>query len=284
MTTTAAAQRSIRTAWPELVSWVLGAILTTATLYGLLAEHAYRLDRHLELESIAQDVLTLATVPVLVWAGRRSRSGSLPGHLLWLGLLAYVAYTYFIYAIGVPHNPVFLFYIAAVVLSVTALVDGIGRIDMRAVAPAFCSSSHRGIGWFLIVIGAAFAGLWLSDIVPTIDGGLPATIGVGGLPYPVYVADLTFALPAVVMTGIALVRRHVAAPVLGAVVLIKITTLGLAIWAMAIGSLLDGGNPNWTVMGLFVVMILVCTTVLARGVRQLKAPSTDWLRPTLWRS
>ncbi|SDI15049.1 hypothetical protein SAMN05192558_101410 [Actinokineospora alba] len=284
MTTTSTARGSARTWWPELVSWALGAILTTATLYGLLSEHAYRLDRQVEIESIAQDVLTLAMVPALVWAGRRSRTGSLPGHLLWLGLLAYIAYTYVIYAIGVPHNQAFLLYIAAVTLSVAAFVDGIGRIDMGAVAHAFGSSSHRGTGWFLIVIGVAFTGLWLTDIVPTIDGGLPTTIGTGGLPYPVYVADLGFALPAVVMTGIALVRGHIAAPVLGAIVLIKITTLGLAIWAMAIGTLMNDSDPNWTVAGLFAGMIVVCTTVLAHGMSRIARPSSGWLRPTLWQS
>lgn len=64
------------------------ALLLPTTLYGLLSDHAYRLPRTLELESIAQDVLTLAVIPVLLWSARRSRAGSLPGHLLWLGTLA----------------------------------------------------------------------------------------------------------------------------------------------------------------------------------------------------
>lgn len=264
--------------WTFGVTWLLASVLMAATLYGLFSDRAYRMDRTVHLESMAQDVLTLAIVPVLVWAGRRSSAGSLRGHLLWLGLLGYIAYTYLIYAFGVPHNSAFLLYVAALTLSIAALVDGIARINVRQVP----LHAHTGVGWFLIVIGLAFAGLWLSDIVPTIGGGLPGTINVGELPYPVYVVDLAIALPAVVATGVALVRGHVAAPVLGAVVLIKVLTMGLAIWAMAIALLVNGRQPNWPVAGLFAVMITVCAAVLWRGARELGPLSSEWLRPSLW--
>ncbi|WP_143466810.1 hypothetical protein [Lentzea kentuckyensis] len=247
-------------------------------MYGLFSDRAYRLDRTVHLESMAQDVLTLAIVPVLILAGRRSNAGSLRGHLVWLGLLGYIAYTYLIYAFGVPHNSAFLLYIAALTLSIAALIDGIARINVRRVP----LHAHAGVGWFLIVIGLAFAGLWLSDIVPTIGGGLPGTLNVGELPYPVYVADLAFALPAVIATGVALVRGHVAAPVLGAIVLVKVLTMGLAIWAMAIALLINRQQPNWPVAGLFAVMITVCATVLWRGARELEPPAPEWLRPSLW--
>lgn len=270
----------VRARWTNGVTRLLALIASAAALYGLFSDRAYRLDRTTHLESIAQDVLTLAIVPVLVWAGRRSSAGSLRGHLLWLGLLGYLAYTYLIYAFGVPHNSAFLLYVAALTLSIAALTDGIARIDMHKVP----LNAHPGVGWFLIVIGLAFAGLWLSDLVPTIGGGLPGTLNVGELPYPVYVADLAIALPAIIGTGVALVRGHVAAPVLGAVVLIKVLTLGLAIWAMAIALLINGQQPNWPVAGLFIVMIAVCATVLWRGARKLAMPSTGWLRPSLWSS
>lgn len=277
-TSRANATSPLRAWWTNGVTWLLTSVLTAATLYGLFSDRAYRLDRTVHLESMAQDVLTLLVVPVLICTGRRSSAGSLRGHLVWLGLLGYVAYTYLIYAFGVPHNSAFLLYIAALTLSMAALIDGIARVDMRQVR----LRAHAGVGWFLIVIGLAFAGLWLSDIVPTIGGGLPGTLNVGELPYPVYVVDLAIALPAVVGTGVALVRGHVAAPVLGAVVLIKVLTMGLAIWAMAITLLVNGQQPNWPVAGLFAVMITVCATVLWRGARELGTPAPEWLRSTLW--
>lgn len=274
----AVAGTRLRGRWTSGVTWLLALVLIAATLYGLFSGRAYRLDRALQLESRAQDVLTLAIVPVLIWAGRRSSVGSPRGHLLWLGLLGYIAYTYLIYAFGVPHNSAFLLYVTALTLSIAALIDGIARIDVRKVP----LRAHAGVGWFLIVVGIAFASLWLSDIVPAIGGGLPGTVNVGELPYPVYVADLAIALPAVIATGVALVRGHIAAPVLGAIVLIKVLTMGLAIWAMAIGLLVNGRQPNWPVAGLFAVMIAVCTTVLRRGAGTLGTPGPGWLRPSIW--
>jgi hypothetical protein len=69
---------------------------------------------------------------------------------------------------------------------------------------------------------------------------------------------------------------------LGAVVLIKVVTLGLAIWAMVVAILLDGGKPDWPVVGLFSVIIVVSATVLVQGARSLGVPSPGWLRATLW--
>jgi hypothetical protein len=272
-----------RAAWPVAVSWALGAILVAATAYGLRAGGAYRIDRELELASMGQDVLTLAVAPLLVWAGYRSRAGSLRGHLLWLGLLAYVAYAYATYLIGVPHNDAFLLYAAAAGLSVAALLDSLLRIDVTATAPAFARLHRRGVGWFLVGTGAVFALLWLADVVPAIPGdGRPNNLGPGGVPFPIYVLDLSVVLPAVVATGVLLVRRHPAGPVLGAVVLAKIVTLGLAMEAAAVALILDGLRPDPATTTLFAILVAACGATLAHGARRLGRPAAGWLRSTLW--
>lgn len=277
--------RRRRSAWPVAVSWMLGAVLVAATTYGLLAAHAYRIGRELEIASLGQDGLTLAAVPLLVWAGHRSRAGSLRGHLLWLSLLAYVAYVYATYLTGVPHNDAFLLYTTAAGLSVAALLDGLARIDVTATAPAFARLQGRGVGWFLVGTGAVFALLWLADIVPTIPGaGPPSNLGPGGAPFPIFVLDLSVVLPAVVATGVLLVRRHPAGPVLGAVVLTKIVTLGLAMEAAAVAMVVDGLRPDPATTSLFAVLIVACGAMLVRGARRLDQPATGWLRPTLWQA
>jgi hypothetical protein len=267
-----------RAAWPVTVSWTLGAVLAAATLYGLLAGHAYRIDRDLELGSMGQDVLTLAVVPLLIWAG------SLRGHLLWLSVLAYVAYAYATYLIGVPHNDAFLLYAAALGLAVAALADGLVRIDVAAAAPAFAGLPRRGVGRLLVVTGAAFALLWLADIVPAIPGAAPPrNLGPGGVPFAIFVLDLSIVLPAAIATGVLLLRGHPAGPVLGAVVLAKIVTLGLAMEAAAVALLVGGLVPDPATTALFGLLVVICGTVLARAARRLGTPAAGWLRPTLWR-
>lgn len=275
--------RRWRAAWPVTVSWTLGAVLVAATLYGLLAGHAYRVDRNLEVASLGQDVLTLMVVPLLLWAGHRSRAGSLRGHLLWLGVLAYVAYAYATYLIGVPHNDAFLLYATALGLSVAALLDGLLRVDVAAVAPAFAGLPWRGVGRLLVVTGTAFALLWLSDIVPAIPAATPPrNLGPGGVPFAIFVLDLSLVLPAVIATGVMLLRGHPAGPVVAAVVLAKIVTLGLAMEAAAVALVVDGLGPDPATTSLFAVLIVACGALLVRGARRLGAPAAGWLRPTLW--
>jgi hypothetical protein len=101
-----AATARLRPLWTSLATWSLAGVLVGATLYGLLSERAYR-------------------------------TGSLPGHLLWLGLLGYIAYTYLVYAFGVPHNSAFLLYVDlfAVVIAVCTAILWHGNRQLADPAP-----------------------------------------------------------------------------------------------------------------------------------------------------
>jgi hypothetical protein len=62
---------------------LLGFLVIIAAVYGLVVDDAYRLVSPLTRETWrAQDAVTLATVPVLLWATWRSRTGSLSAHLV----------------------------------------------------------------------------------------------------------------------------------------------------------------------------------------------------------
>src|SRR5256885_9755807 len=132
---------------PVWYSVLLAALLVTACGYGLLNPHAYRLPTNLVAQARGADLLTLLVAPMLVWASWWGRRGSLRAHLLWLGLLAYVAYTYAEYAFGTPYNDAFPAYVAVLGLSTYGLFDGLLRLDMDAVSPAFASVPRRTAAW-----------------------------------------------------------------------------------------------------------------------------------------
>jgi hypothetical protein len=74
-------------------SWTIGVVLIGATVYGLWRVRRTGVSAGVR-ETLpdvlrGQDLLTLtlATVPVLVWAAVRARGGSLGAHLLWAHLL-----------------------------------------------------------------------------------------------------------------------------------------------------------------------------------------------------
>jgi hypothetical protein len=264
---------------------LVSALLLPAVLYGLLSSSAYRGYPHeVVVASRAQDVLTACVLPILVWTSVRARRGSLSAHVAWLGLLFYLSYSYALYLIGWQQNRAFLVYAAVVTLSVAALLDGVGRVDVRAVQPAVRDLRTRGLGWFLLTLGTLFVGLWLSDVGPSLGGGRPpAHLGLGGTPYAVYVLDLTVALPVVIATGVLMVRSHPMAAVLGGVVLVKILTLFTALWLGVLAALASGERVSFTVdMVPSAVLLLVTLTALARWHRQTGRPEDGWLRVRLW--
>lgn len=269
--------------WSVLVSVVLCVLLVPCIFYGLLSDTAYRgLKHETVVGSRAQDVFTLAVLPLLCWSGVRA-ARSLRAAVLWLGLLFYLAYSYSIYLIGWEQNRVFLLYVVVVTLSAAALLDGLVRIDAAAVSGLLRQVATRPVGWFLVLVGAAFTLLWLTDLVPLLLGGRPAaTLGVGGTPYPVYVLDLTVALPVVVASGVMLLRRHPVAVVLAGVVLVKVSTLFLALWLGVVARVLDGEAVPFTAdLVPSAVLPVVSITLLVRWAR-LSSPAQAWWRPTLW--
>ena len=152
--------------------------------------------------------------------------------LAWLGLLAYVVYSYAIYLIGVPMNRVFLVYVVIESVAGAALLAGLWRLAAMRWPTTASRRLRRGTGWMLVVVAVLFAGLWLSTLLPFAFGGSPPDPeGVGGTPYPVFVLDLVVVLPAIAAVGVLLLRGHRLGPPLAVVALIKIVTLFVALWA-----------------------------------------------------
>ena len=259
----------VRRPLPLWYSIALGALLVGATLYGLLATYAYRVADDVAAQGRGQDLLTLLVVPVLIWAASAAHRGSFRAHLLWLGLLAYVTYTYASYAFGVPFNDAFLLYVAALGLASFGLVIGLVRIDVAHVAPAFSATPRRSAAWLLFVSGGAFAVLWLSDIVGALPGGLPESRMAYDLPNPIHVLDLAWLIPVAILTGVLLLRSGPAGPVLAAVLLVKLLTLSVAILFMA-GFMAAGGEAiDVGMVGVFGVLGVVVAILLGVGATKM---------------
>ncbi|HEY0643551.1 MAG TPA: hypothetical protein VGD39_09050 [Nocardioides sp.] len=223
----------------------LSVLVVAASLFGLLAQAPYRsLPEATIVSARAQDACSIV-VAVLLLLLVRHPVVSTAAHLTRLGLLAYLLYSYLIYVTGVPMNRVFLVYVAIVCLSGAGLLSGLrGLLD----APPASSAGPRltrSTGWVLVVTAVLFASLWLSVLLPfALGGDRPDPEGVGGLPYPVFVLDLSVVLPAIAAVGVLLLRgRPVAAP-MAAVALLKILTLFTALWAGPVLALVTGAEMH----------------------------------------
>ena len=213
-------------------TWVLAIAVLTASLYGLLAATPYRsLPEATVVSARAQDACSIVVAALLVLLVRRPVT-SVAAHLARLGLLAYLLYSYLIYATGVPMNRAFLAYVVIVCLSGAGLLGGLLRIHDRPPVSTASRRLTRATGWVLLVTAVLFAGLWLSVLVPyALGGSPPEPEGVGGTPYPVFVLDLAAVLPAIAAVGVLLLRSRAVAGALATVAVLKILTLFTALWA-----------------------------------------------------
>ncbi|MGZ5418796.1 MAG: hypothetical protein ACXWDI_16665 [Nocardioides sp.] len=266
---------------PLWFSLLLGAILLGATSYGLAVDDAYRVSPGVRADfpdvMRGQDLLTLLTIPLLVTAAVLAWAGSLKAHLVWLGLLLYYTYSDVAYALS-PFNDAFLLYVATLGLAGYALLDGLLRLDLSRVGPAMEQMPRRPVGWFLIGVGVLFVGLWLAMVLPAIPGGLPGGRVTYDIASVIHVLDLAFVLPLLIATGRLLLRGHPAGPVLGAVLLAKMVTLGLALLSMN----LFVASPSSGEMVLWVVIAAVSVALLAATLQRARSVEAPWLRASLW--
>lgn len=275
---------------PVAFPLVLAALVVVAAGYGLLVDDAYRSVPALVRETWrAQDAVTLAAVPVLLWAGWRARSGSFRAHVVWVGVLFWLTYAYAHLALGTPYNDVFLVYVAVLGLAGFGTLDGLLRVDVAKVSPAFVRAPRQVVAWFLLVAGLGIAVLWLSEIVAALPDELPTNIHLAELPNPTWVLDLAWLIPVSVAAALLLWRRHPAAPLLAGVVLVMLLILSLAMllttpFAIAAGLQADPDvRPQLVV---FTVLFFVLgaieawlLTVASRGAGDI---TQHWRRRSWW--
>jgi hypothetical protein len=163
-------------------------------------------------QALAQDVANLALAsPALLILAVLALRGSLRAYLLWLGVLTFTVYNYVIYTFSIPFGPLFLLWVAVLGMCIYALIGGVTAADHRAVSARYASRRAVAVvAWTLIAIAVLFGLLWLSEDVPALlAGARPQSVADMALPTnPVHILDLAFFLPAVVGTGLLLLKHR----------------------------------------------------------------------------
>jgi len=234
--------------------------------------------------SAAQDIVNLVLVaPLLVALGVLASRGSLRAYLAWLGCLAFTVYNYAIYTFSVHFGPLFLVWVAVLGLSIFALVGGLSTLETTAVKARFAGRAMPLSAWFLIVVAALFVFLWLSEIVPELLAGDPSSSANDwSVPTnPVHVLDLAFFLPALLASGVLLLRRHPVgyATVIGQLAWITLTGLPILVTPLVANA--RGHEPGWAVMLPIGILCVVTLALLGRLLRLVSAspgPAVDEVR------
>ncbi len=181
-------------------------------------------------------VTLLISVPVLLVSAVLSRRGSVRARAVWQGSVLLFLYNYAIFAFAVHFNALFPAYCGVLGLSFYALLESLVSSPAQDIAARYPRAPVRTVAIVFFVLAGAFAALGLGEVVPAVlAGGTPKSITECGLlTNPVHVLDLSFFLPAFVITGVLLWRRRplgfVLAPVLMVFgLLMTVTVAGLMV-------------------------------------------------------
>ncbi|HVG98234.1 MAG TPA: hypothetical protein VNK05_15105 [Chloroflexota bacterium] len=221
----------------------------------------------------AHDDFNLAVaLPILLATLGLAKRGSLAGLLLSPGVLYYVLYTYAQYLVGAPFGPLFLAHALLVVLSAYAVIGLIASIDGDAVRARLAGAVPvRSAGGILVALGLMTLG---QDA-----GGAIADAFVGGatlepLSRYAWTADLVLEVPAVLVGGVLLWRRHPLGYVAGAGLLLQFALTPVALAAvMALQPWLTGTPVDVGMIAGVLIFAAVPFAPLALFVRAAGRPS-----------
>ena len=213
-------------------------LLAIAGGSGVLVEDLYRDNPSLVAQAFGQDVITLAVgLPALVISAIFAGRGSTRGRLVWLGVVAYVVYTYMTYAFGIRFNPLFLAYLALLACSLYTLIGRLATTDFEAVRARFSARTPvKAVSVYLAAVAVLFYVVWLSEAVPAVlAGAVPQSVSEDGTPTNVvHVVDMAWLLPALLLTALWLWRKQAIGYALAGALLAFLALLPLAIVAMAV--------------------------------------------------
>jgi hypothetical protein len=222
-------------------------------------------------------VIMVVAVPLLVVSMYFTSRNSARALVAWLGSLAYINYQAVLFLFATPFNSLFLLYVAMLSLGFWTTVVLMRQIDVTGFSARF--DAHlpaRGIAIYALVLAAANAAVWLRTIVPATVSDAPSAFleGSGVTTNPVYVQDLAFWLPLLVLSAWWLWKRRPLGELLvGAMlVLLVLESIGVATdqW---FGVMADPGTPFASIAAVpaFSALALVGSVPLFFYLRHLDA-------------
>jgi hypothetical protein len=229
-------------------------------------------------QALAQDIANLALVaPLWLLLAALALRSSLRAYLLWLGVLTFTVYNYVIYTFSIPFGPLFLLWVAVFGMSIYALIGGIATVNHQAVKSAFTSRrATLAVAWTLIITAVLFGLLWLSEDVPALlSGARPQSLIDMALPTnPVHILDLAFFLPAVIATGVLLIKQRPLAYTLAPTFIVFLILTGIPILLTPVVQTARGEAAAWGVVLPIGALTVVLSALLVWLLSTVRAQKT----------
>jgi hypothetical protein len=246
-------------AWLRLTFPIIG-LLAIASGVGIFFKGFYRDTTYYSLMAVGQDFFSfIVVVPTLAIAALMAHRASLRALFVWLGIVTYLTYTYAIAAFDNRFTVLFLVYVALFGCSLYALIGGFLGLNKDGIKARFTERTPvRAISLYLGTLAVLFYFTWLREVIPALlTGTVPQSVKDSGTPTnAVHVLDMSWILPALLITAVNLRHRRSLGYLLAGPMLSFIVFMASAVLCMVI-SMSRAGYP------LVVPQVILFTATLA---------------------
>jgi hypothetical protein len=270
----------------ERLAILAGAAAAVASLAGFIPG-VYRDPQVVIAQSHGFDIGNLIGVVILGLGLAWSARGSVRGRLVATGALGYLLYSFVTYAFLIVLNAATVLYIAVLGFGAWSLITGFAAVHEQEADQLVAGHLHRRVtAGFMIVIAALFALTWLREIVGSVvSGQLPASLAAAGWPMnPVYVLDLGFVAPVVVLGGSRLFRGKPGGGRIAVPFLVFLSLLSSSVLLMTIFMAIGGQSLSMPLIAVFVGALGVSAALAWVALRTQRQPRAESIQTPLRKS
>ena len=154
-------------------------------------------------------VTLFIAIPILVASMVLAARGAARPAITWLGAVAFIQYNSVLFLLATPFNSLFLLYVAMFALGFWSLLLLLRAIDVTSFRRRFgVAFPRRALAAYLAVVGILNAAAWLAGVIPGLFTRTPAFLeGTGLTTNPIYVQDLAFWIPLMLVSAVLLWSR-----------------------------------------------------------------------------
>ncbi|SIQ03291.1 hypothetical protein [Halanaerobium kushneri] len=233
--------------------WLITAILSLlVSLTGLINQDIYSkvVSKEILPGVVSQDLITFIISILLIYITLKVTKTAIKPQIIALSFLAYIFYAYSIYVIEQIYNSFYLFYLLLSSLSFWSIVVTLTNYDKSYFKELKLNKYLKYLTiTFLILIPLLFCFLWSSQLLPLMAAGEKKEFT-----FSIYILDLIFVLPAMIITALILIKDKIIGYLLAPALFFKAFTL---LFSVAIGSFLRPlYNVNFSAEQAFFYLIL----------------------------
>jgi hypothetical protein len=245
-----------------VLSIPLAVLVIIVSLVGLCSPGFYSAETtNWRLQTRGQDIIDLfIVIPCLLLSALFSYRNNKVAVAIWGGTVFYLAYSFTIYCFNIRFNRLFIVYCLCLGLPVYSTIYAVMTAYKKEfIFRAGRNSSSFYITIYFILVAALFYFLWLGEIIPAnLQNTIPDSLEQTGLASNgVYVLDLSIVLPAIIITGVSLLKGKIIGFILTPVLLIFFVlmdiTIGFLQYLMKIEGLTEGLGVMYAMLSLSLV-------------------------------